>query len=387
MPGNLHLSLESLCYSAHSKLCRTNAACVLPTADLVGMVGGGWMIELTSWQTTFIALGSPQMLVALAFHLTVPSARPPRSESELATTSSNFYADVTRLLRLRTLQALFCASFFSTINGAMDKFLPSFYIRVHGMRIAEVGTWLGIGTGIVAGSGGLIGGRVIDAAYRRKPDPSVSHAACFRPPCRNAVFTLPIAVVPQIWLRVAAVAALLAVPLDVISLMVPAPFMSLALRALAGGINANCGVGANSAKMAVVPPHLRSTTAALHEVLYYFGASIGPVVAGGISDSLGGTENPQAIQQALLMGSFLPLFYAAFAWWGRQSVARDMAAAGMWEQSAKEMVGAKLGQREQELATRHISSQHEEQVTLLTTENNLNGNLGRPGCVESARTR
>ena len=77
-------------------------------------------------------------------------------------------------------------------------------------------------------------------------------------------------------------AALLAVPLDVTSLIVPAPYISLALRALAGGINANCGVGANSAKMAVVPPHLRSTTAALHELLYYFGASVGPVVAGEI---------------------------------------------------------------------------------------------------------
>jgi hypothetical protein len=129
------------------------------------------MIELTSWRTTFIALGAPQLIVALAFHLTVPSARPLSTERDVAT---NLYADTTRLLRLRTLQALFCASFFSTINGAMDKFLPSFYVRVHEMGIAEVGTWLGIGTGIVAGSGGLIGGRVIDAAYRRKQDPSVS---------------------------------------------------------------------------------------------------------------------------------------------------------------------------------------------------------------------
>ena len=128
------------------------------------------MIELTSWQTTFVALGAPQLFVALAFHLTVPSARPLNSIAVAA----NIFADAARLAQLRTLQALFCASFFSTIDGAMDKFLPSFYVRVHQMGIAEVGTWLGIGTGIVAGCGGLIGGRVIDTVYQRKKDPSVS---------------------------------------------------------------------------------------------------------------------------------------------------------------------------------------------------------------------
>lgn len=88
----------------------------------------------------------------------------------------------------------------------------------------------------------------------------------------------------QIWLRVAAVTTLLALPLYVTSLIVPAAYVSLVLRALADGIHANTGIGANSAKMAVVPPHLRSTTAALHEVLYYFGASIGPVIAGEITN-------------------------------------------------------------------------------------------------------
>jgi predicted MFS family arabinose efflux permease len=128
------------------------------------------MIELTSWQTTFVALGAPQLFVALAFHLTVPSAKPLQSNAA----ASDFFGDVARLAQLQTLQALFCASFFSTINGAMDKFLPSFYVRVHHMGIAEVGTWLGIGTGIVAGCGGLIGGRVIDTVYQRRKDPSVS---------------------------------------------------------------------------------------------------------------------------------------------------------------------------------------------------------------------
>ena len=45
--------------------------------------------------------------------------------------------------------------------------------------------------------------------------------------------------------------------------------ISQVMQAVAGGISASSGPGANSAQMAVVPPQLRSTTAALHEVLYY----------------------------------------------------------------------------------------------------------------------
>ena len=86
----------------------------------------------------------------------------------------------------------------------MGKFLPSFYIRVHGMDIGEVGTFLGLGTGIVAGGGGVIAGRIIDRLYQRTQRPSV-------------------------WLSVAAVVTLVQLPLYIASLVVPSGRVSLGL--------------------------------------------------------------------------------------------------------------------------------------------------------------
>ena len=66
------------------------------------------------------------------------------------------------------------------------------------------------------------------------------------------------------------------------------------------------------------------------------------------------------------MGSFLPLFYAAFAWWGRNAAAVDMVAAETWGVAVEEMVGGK--QVQEEKAENGSEQRHEEKVMLLTAE-------------------
>ena len=63
---------------------------------------------------------------------------------------------------------------------------------------------------------------------------------------------------PSVWLTVAAVAVLCAMPLNVASLLVASPYLSLSMRALSVAFNPACGQ--NTAQMAVVPPQLRGTT-------------------------------------------------------------------------------------------------------------------------------
>ena len=69
-----------------------------------------------------------------------------------------------------TLRAVWLGVFIGTVGSAMDKFLPSFYARVHGLTVAETGLWLGIGTGVVAGAGGA-------AHILPLPAPCVVHSA------------------------------------------------------------------------------------------------------------------------------------------------------------------------------------------------------------------
>ena len=45
--------------------------------------------------------------------------------------------------------------------------------RVHGLSVAETGRWLGFGTGIVSGLGGMACGFIVDWVYRKDKDPTV----------------------------------------------------------------------------------------------------------------------------------------------------------------------------------------------------------------------
>ena len=106
------------------------------------------------------------------------------------------------------------------------------------------------------------------------------------------------------------------------------PYLSLALRGLSGGIGAGAPCGQNTAQMAVVPPQLRSTTTALYEIWWAGGNSLGPVFAGAVSDALGGARDPNAIRQALLIGSVFSGLHALIVWSGRHAVAREMLSGG-----------------------------------------------------------
>ena len=55
---------------------------------LIGFSGGGWLVQQYGWQDTFIAIGAPQCLLALFFHLTVPS--PPATKPVM--TAERFFA-------------------------------------------------------------------------------------------------------------------------------------------------------------------------------------------------------------------------------------------------------------------------------------------------------
>ena len=77
------------------------------------------MIERYHWPRTFIVVGAPQVLLALFFHLTVPSPK-------TAKPTSSVFVDVRTLVGKRPLRALWAGMFVSTIAAAMNKFLPSF---------------------------------------------------------------------------------------------------------------------------------------------------------------------------------------------------------------------------------------------------------------------
>jgi MFS family permease len=187
---------------------------------LIGFMGGGWLIETHSWQTTFIMVGTPQLGVGVLIHLTVPSVSTPRL-------TSNLWTDLRELWKLKTLRAVWAGWFFSTLATAMNKFQPSFYQRVHGLSVAETGAWLGIGTGVLVGISGIFLGAFVDFAYNLKRD-------------------------SRVWFGLVAIGVGLSMPMNIASLLVGSAHLSLALCAVSAIPAQLAGPGQNCAQMAVV---------------------------------------------------------------------------------------------------------------------------------------
>jgi hypothetical protein len=84
--------------------------------------------------------------------------------------------------------------------------------------------------------------------------------------------------------------------------------------------------------------------------------SIGPVIAGTISDATGGADNPEGVRSALLIGHTLPVLYTCFVWHGRTALEGEVlmsavgsASTSRSEKSSSGGSGSGSGSREGEL--------------------------------------
>lgn len=208
-----------------------------------------------------------------------------------------------------------------TLSGALVNFIlysigvffPAFFGRIHHMNVARAG----IMTGIVYAIGGILGGSVAgiwgDRIVRRNRSGRM---------------------------KIAAIAALLAVPVSYFGIHQGLGSIALALPLLTaayGLLNMYYGLVYASIQD-IVSPALRGTSMSIYFlVMYLGGASWGTLIIGKMSDvfalhaaHLAGldkiTEPFKAIglQQALLLIPVLSLLLAAVLWAGSRTIGKDM---------------------------------------------------------------
>ena len=126
-----------------------------PVGVFVGFLIGGWVNEYYGWRAAFMVVGIPGIIVALLIRFTL--REPPRGFSENRHTvipAPAFTDTISYLWRLRSYRQIVLGTSIITL-GAMGSgiWIPSFFIRVHGMSIGEVSTWLAF----IYGGGGAVG--------------------------------------------------------------------------------------------------------------------------------------------------------------------------------------------------------------------------------------
>ena len=144
----------------------------IPLGFLVGFLIGGWVNEFFGWRRAFFVVGIPGIILALILRLTL--REPPRGHAEKALDSGvtpSLHSTILYFLSRPAMRHIPLAGAISGIGlWAMGVWLPTYFIRIHGMGSGEVGTWMALIYGIGGGIGVLYGGYLSDRVVKATGD-------------------------------------------------------------------------------------------------------------------------------------------------------------------------------------------------------------------------
>lgn len=144
----------------------------IPVGVFVGFMVGGWVNEYYGWRAAFFVVGFPGIFLALLVRFTL--REPPRgyAEKQQTTMEPSALKDTFRYLwGLKSYRHIVLATSIMTLGAyGSGIWIPSFFIRIHGMGVAEIGTWLAFIYGIGGALGTTLGGMIADRRARNKDD-------------------------------------------------------------------------------------------------------------------------------------------------------------------------------------------------------------------------
>ena len=244
------------------------AASVSFVAFLLSMWSGNWQ------QWVAVGFGAH---VAITYAQQLRQADPPAYELIFKTPSLGLATIGFSLLAFNGYAVLF--------------WIPAFYVRYHGLRLADIGIVIGLISSIAGLVGVTLGGVLADRLRRRSP-------------------------AGRLWVGLAN--ALGPIPFSLLAFYAPNPRASLALYAVVQTF-ASLWVGAGvSTVQDLVLPRMRARASAVFLLFVtLLGLALGPFTIGRLSDLLGD------LRQALLFGLVVCLAAAALFIAAARSVGRD----------------------------------------------------------------
>jgi predicted MFS family arabinose efflux permease len=280
---------------------------------LAGLAGGGALAASVGWRETFMILAAPGVLVALLIWLTGPKrvASPDRPSIPMI-----------QAIRLTwssgTFRALSAGMTLFTIYGfAAAVWIPSYFVRSHGMSITEAGIWLGVGAGIGGILGSFSSGFIVDRLIARD----------------------------MRWrLWIPTVGFLLAIPFSVTLLVLPkgynihigaleVPWVGI-LIAISAYLNALWSAPSYAALFECVSAEIRSQVSALLiAIISVAGATIGPLIIGIASDTLTARFGAEALRYSMLGVTSINLFVVLLFWRAARTYKDELALRGSRENS------------------------------------------------------
>ena len=173
--------------------------------------------------------------------------------------------------------------------------LPAFYMRTHGLNVAQVGLFFGIAYGLGAAVGCFVGGFVLQKV-------SEEQGSLFLGGCMMIA----------------------ALPFFIGALVIPSAIVSLVAIMLYGALMGAAGPPILAGQQCVVDTKCRATASALAGLLSnYLGGGLGALLLGMVSDVLTPSFGDTALRAALLIGSVGIIAAAIFILRASRSLTAD----------------------------------------------------------------
>jgi MFS transporter, Spinster family, sphingosine-1-phosphate transporter len=117
----------------------------IPLSAFIGYFGAGWLNELVGWRMMFVILGLPGLVLAAVVRITLKEPRRPAcgvagEHTSAPPTMREVFTTLWAIPTFRRMLLAFSVLFF--FNSGIAQWVPTFFIRSHGMRTGELGTWL-----------------------------------------------------------------------------------------------------------------------------------------------------------------------------------------------------------------------------------------------------
>ncbi len=278
---------------------------------IFGLVGGAAVAAEWGWRAAFFALALPGFPIALLFWFTGPRRQRQDVAPGTGREGPSFWASVRMFWNIKSLRLIAIGvGTFNIFGYAGAVWMPTYFMRSHGMSVIEAGAWLGMGSAIGGIAGSIASGAVVDRLRVRG----------------------------EHWqLRLPAIAFLLSFPQNLVMFMMPGEaginlagmhIPAVAMVTVLGGFLAACWAGPSfsAAARLVAQSQRAQATAMLVVVINVIGSMIGPSLSGFVSDLLIGRLGEESLRISLLIMSLLTLAGGMLFWRASTHYPRDLAA-------------------------------------------------------------
>jgi MFS family permease len=270
-----------------------------PVSALIGYFAAGWLNELYGWRTMFVILALPGIALSAVAWLTLKEPRlkaGPALNAPPQPSMKDVFLVLWKIPTFRRVLFAYSAAIF--FGSGLTQWLPTFFIRSHGLHTGELGTLFTLNFGLT-GLVGIYGGGALASRFFPNNE--------------------------RLQLRILAALTLSLLLLKPISFLVPSTFWAFALMAVCALATYVGESPLFAIFQSLVPPRMRATAIAIIYLCANFvGLGLGPLAVGALSDALHPLVGNDSLRYA--MAAVCPgyLFVIWQQWRASQSVGEDL---------------------------------------------------------------